>query len=36
VRLVVTSATVLRIFAITGFDQVIACLASLDQALAAP
>ena len=35
VRLVVTSSTVLRIFAITGFDQVIACFASLDQALAA-
>jgi anti-sigma B factor antagonist len=36
VRLVVTSATVLRIFAITGFDQVISCFTSLDQALAAP
>ena len=35
VRLVVTSATVLRIFAITGFDQVISCFTSLDQALAA-
>jgi anti-sigma B factor antagonist len=36
VRLVVTSATVLRIFAITGFDQVISPFATLDQALAAP
>ena len=36
VRLVVTSATVLRIFAITGLDQVISCFSSLDQALAAP
>ena len=36
VRLVVTSATVLRIFAITGFDQVISNFTSLDQALAAP
>ena len=36
VRLVVTSATVLRIFAITGFDQVISCFTSLNQALAAP
>jgi anti-anti-sigma factor len=36
VRLVVTSATVLRIFAITGFDQVISSFTSLDQALAAP
>jgi len=27
---------VLRIFAITGFDQVISRFASLDQALAAP
>jgi len=36
VRLVVTSATVLRIFAITGFDQVISRFDSLDQALAAP
>jgi anti-sigma B factor antagonist len=35
VRLVVTSATVLRIFAITGFDQVISSFSSLDQALAA-
>jgi anti-sigma B factor antagonist len=36
VRLVVTSATVLRIFAITGFDQVISRFSRLDQALAAP
>ena len=36
VRLVVTSATVLRIFALTGFDQVISSFTSLDQALAAP
>ena len=36
VRLVVTSATVLRIFAITGFDQVISSFSSLDQAVAAP
>jgi anti-sigma B factor antagonist len=36
VRLVVTSASVLRIFAITGFDQVISSFTSLDQALAAP
>ena len=36
VRLVVTSATVLRIFAITGFDQVISSFSRLDQALAAP
>jgi Anti-anti-sigma regulatory factor (antagonist of anti-sigma factor) len=36
VRLVVTSASVLRIFAITGFDQVISCFSRLDQALAAP
>jgi anti-sigma B factor antagonist len=36
VRLVVTSATVLRIFAITAFDQVISSFGSLDQALAAP
>jgi anti-sigma B factor antagonist len=35
VRLVVTSATVLRIFAITAFDQVISSFGSLDQALAA-
>jgi anti-sigma B factor antagonist len=35
VRLVVTSATVLRIFAITGLDQVIPRFTSLDQALAA-
>ena len=32
----ITSATVLRIFAITGLDQVISCFTSLDQALAAP
>ena len=36
VRLVVTSASVLRIFAITGFDQVISRFSRLDQALAAP
>jgi anti-sigma B factor antagonist len=36
VRLVVTSAFVLRIFAITGFDQVISSFSRLDQALAAP
>jgi anti-sigma B factor antagonist len=36
VRLVVTSAAVLRIFAITGFDQVISSFSRLDQALAAP
>ena len=36
VRLVVTSAAVLRIFAITGFDQVISRFSRLDQALAAP
>ena len=36
VRLVVTSASVLRIFAITGFDQVISSFSRLDQALAAP
>ena len=36
VRLVVTSASVLRIFAITGFDQVISRFSNLDQALAAP
>jgi anti-sigma B factor antagonist len=36
VRLVVTSAPVLRIFAITGFDQVISRFSRLDQALAAP
>jgi anti-sigma B factor antagonist len=36
VRLVVTSASVLRIFAITGFDQVISRFGRLDQALAAP
>ena len=36
VRLVVTSASVLRIFAITGLDQVISRFSSLDQALAAP
>jgi anti-sigma B factor antagonist len=36
VRLVVTSAPVLRIFAITGFDQVISSFGRLDQALAAP
>jgi anti-anti-sigma regulatory factor len=36
VRLVVTSATVLRIFAITGFDQVISSFSHLDLALAAP
>jgi anti-sigma B factor antagonist len=35
VRLVVTSASVLRIFAITGFDQVISRFSRLDQALAA-
>ena len=35
VRLVVTSASVLRIFAITGFDQVISSFSRLDQALAA-
>jgi anti-sigma B factor antagonist len=34
-RLVVTSASVLRIFAITGFDQVISSFSRLDQALAA-
>jgi anti-sigma B factor antagonist len=36
VRLVVTSASVLRIFAITGLDQVISRFSRLDQALAAP
>ena len=36
VRLVVTNAGVLRIFAITGFDQVISRFSNLDQALAAP
>jgi len=36
VRLVVTSATVLRIFAITCFDQVISSFSRLDQALTAP
>jgi len=36
VRLVVTSASVLRIFAITGFDQVISRFSRLDQALEAP
>jgi anti-sigma B factor antagonist len=36
VRLVVTSASVLRIFAITGFDQVISRFGRLDQALPAP
>jgi len=36
IRLVVTSAPVLRIFAITGFDQVISSFSRLDQALATP
>ena len=36
VRLVITSASVLRIFAITGFDQLISRFSDLDQALAAP
>jgi anti-sigma B factor antagonist len=35
VRVVVTSATVLRIFAVTGLDQVLPRFTSLDQALAA-
>ena len=36
VRLVITGAAVLRIFAITGLDNVIPYFASLDDALAAP